>query len=208
MDEERRRRRDRSLVTHGLAALLVIAVVAVVWQYRLRPNPDYQAAAETTAAIDAAHAAIVDGTVTLSSEPTEVADGVTGAIVPRGDTEVAMLVAPSGDECYAVWWDATGTRRGRVLAYGLACEPAPVVASNRPADALRFGPPVLDPAGPYDWEDPFLRLLPDREVLELWAIPALIVGAALTLNLLVGISHALLTGEPARLWGLAPSIRR
>jgi hypothetical protein len=190
---EQRRAVRRALLLH-LAVLVVLAgALAVVWAMRFVPNEDHPAALEAVAALDARFADWRAGELTLDEEPTDLGDGVAGARHPRSvGSDRWVLVAPGGTRCYALWWDDAGVRRARTLAVGLPCAPTTEVTSQRIVDIDQAAQARMDPTAPFDWS----ALIPDPERFRVWFLPAMILGLALVLSVLVRASIILITRDP------------
>ncbi len=190
---EQRRAVQRALLLHGVVLAVLAGVLAVVWSVRFVPNEDHPAALEAVAALDARFADWRADELTLDEEPTELGDGVVGARHARSiGSDRWVLVAPGGTRCYALWWDDAGVRRARTLAVGLPCEPTAEVTSQRLVDIDQAAQARLDPTAPFDWSP----LIPDAERFRLWFLPAMIVGLALILSVLVRASIVLITHDP------------
>jgi hypothetical protein len=190
---EQRRAVRRALLLH-LAVLAVLAgVLAVVWAIRFVPNEDHPAALEAVAALDARFADWRGGDLSLDEEPTELGDGVVGARLTRAvGSDRWVLVAPGGSRCYALWWDDAGVRRARTLAVGLPCAPTAEVTSQRLVDIDQAAQAQMDPTSPLDWS----ALIPAPERFRVWFLPAMILGLALGLSVLVRASIVLITHDP------------
>jgi hypothetical protein len=190
---EQRRGVQRALLRHAVALAVLAGVLAAVWSVRFIPNEDQPAALEAVAALDARFADWRAGELTLDEEPTELGDGVIGARLTRAvGSDRWVLVAPGGTRCYALWWDDAGVRRARTLAVGLPCVPTADVTSQRVVDIDQAAQARMDPTAPFDWS----ALIPDAERFRIWFLPAMIVGIALVVSVLVRASIILITHDP------------
>jgi hypothetical protein len=185
-----RRARDRSLLRDGIVLLVVIAAVASMWPLRLVENEDYPAGQALVERFDALFVQIRSG-LELGSTPTEVAPGIQGALVEVANETRWVLTGAAGRDCYALWWDQEGVRRGRTLPTTMPCEPSSSVTSPRPQHFERIGRAVRETDGPYDWAP----VLPDPVRYRFWFLPAVILGGGLGLAAVVRITIALLTGN-------------
>jgi hypothetical protein len=185
----RRAARNRSLRRDGIVLLLVVIGLSVAWSVRLVPNEDLPPARVLTERFDAAYREIRAGETTVGAEPTEVADGILGASIPRGDEPRWVLTGEAGSDCYSMWWDEAGTRRVRTVPSTMACEPASALTSPRPETFDRIGQAVGEDAPSAAWG----RVLPDPWTYRLWFLPAVIIGAGLGLSAAVRMTIALLT---------------
>jgi hypothetical protein len=192
-----RRRRVRREVVRDVVALLVVAVLlGVAWLLRLTPDEEHPVGVAATAALDATFEAWRDGELELTEEPSDLGDGVSGVLIRRavgGDRWV--VVTEGGTRCYGLWWDEDGVRGGRTLASRHPCEPSGVVLSRLPDDFDRIGRSSANPEEPYDWSP----VVPEPERMQYWFLPALIVGLAVALSLLVRLSIVAITHDvPSR----------
>jgi hypothetical protein len=172
----RRRARNRSLVRDGIILLLVSVALLVAWQFRLTPNEDRPPAVELTQRFDALFLELRDDRG-LGTTPTEVAPGIEGGSFEVSGRSRWVLTGSAGSDCYALWWDEDGVRRGRTLPSDLPCEPSRTATSPLPQHFDRIGRSVDDPAAAYQWEP----ILPDPVRYRLWFFPVLIVGAGVGL---------------------------
>jgi hypothetical protein len=186
----RRRARDRSLLRDGLVLLVVAVGLAVLWPNRLVANEDFPLAQALVARFDAMFQEVRAGRE-VPTTPSELAPGIEGIRFERGGEERWVLTGEAGSDCYALWWDAEGVRRGRTVPSTLSCEPSSTLTSPRPEHFQRVGQSVRDPASPYAWAP----ILPDPLVLRLWFLPAIIVGGGIGLAAAVRMTIALLTGD-------------
>jgi hypothetical protein len=190
---ERRRGVQRALLRHLIVLVVLAGVLAAVWAVRFVPNEDHPAALAAATALDARFTAWRAGELTLDEEPTDLGDGVVGARLPRTiGSDRWVLVAQGGTRCYALWWDDAGVRRGRTLAAGLPCEPTADVTSQRIVDIDQAAQARMDPTAPFDWS----ALIPAPERFRVWFLPAMIVGLAMVVSLLVRASIILITHDP------------
>jgi hypothetical protein len=194
-EEERRHRRDRSLVRHTIVLLLVLGVMATIYATRRIPDPDYADGLAVTTQMDLAFETFVAGELDLGEEPEAVSDRVDGALVTVGERTYAVLTGEAGRDCYALWWDADDlTRHGRTLADGIACRPATIVTSMRDIHFERVGRVVNDPTVPYGWD----RVLPLPERDRAWFLPVMAVLAGVVLSITGRIVTTYVTGTPPR----------
>jgi hypothetical protein len=169
---ERRRARNRSLVRDGILLLLVSVALLVAWQFRLTPNEDRPPAVELSQRFDTLFVELWDDPP-FGSAPTEVAPGIEGGRFAVSARPRWVLTGRAGSDCYALWWDEDGVRRGRTLPRSMPCEPSRTATSPLPQHFDRIGRAVDDPAAPYLWGP----ILPDPLRYRFWFFPALIVGA-------------------------------
>lgn len=191
---EQRARRDRSLVRHGIALVLVLVATWLVYVTREVPDPRYADGVLLAEQMDAAFRAVADGDLELPEEPVQVSPRVRGATVTVGDRRFGVLTGEAGGECYAHWWDAGLERRSRVLAAGIPCEPATIVTSIRPVHFTRLGPAVDDPEAAYGWEEVLREPIAER----VWFLPAMVLGGGAALSIVTRIVTTLITGKPPR----------
>lgn len=190
-----RQRRNRSLVRHGLAFLLVVAVATAVYGFREEGDPAHPEAMALAARFDEVFAAVATGELELSTTARTVAPGVSAASVTVGERVLGVATGAAGGECYAFWWDAELVRHSRVLAEGIPCTPATIVTSIRPIHFDRLGPVEEDP-GPYAWD----RIVPSPVRQRLWFLPVMAVLGGVALALVTRIVTTAITGRtPAEL---------
>jgi hypothetical protein len=190
----RRRARDRSLRRDAVVLVVVIVGLAVTWAVREVPDERFPLVAERTAQLDAAYADVRAGDLTVGTEPTEVADGITGVRVEREAGDRWVLASTAADECYALWWDEAGLRRTRTVPPTLPCEAASRFTSTHPTAYDRLGRGGPEGGDGDVWEG----VRPDPVRFRLWFLPALIALGGLGLAALVRMSIALLTGDDPR----------
>jgi hypothetical protein len=188
----RRRARDRSLVRDGLLVVLAVVCMWGAWAVRETPNAARPPAVELTARLDDLFRQVRAGTLVLDTTPRDVAPGIAGARFPGrtlGDRWV--LAGTSDGECYVLWWDEDGARRGRVLASDMPCTPSTEAMSTAPNTYRRLAAKIVeDPDAPNTWAG----VLPDPVRLRWWFLPVMVVGGGVLLAALVRISIAALTG--------------
>jgi hypothetical protein len=175
-------------VRDGIILLLVTGALLVAWQFRLTPNEDRPPAEELTRRFDALFDELRDDRG-LGATPAEVAPGIEGGRFEVSGRPRWVLTGRAGSDCYALWWDDEGVRRGRTLPSDMTCEPSRTATSPLPQHFDRIGRAVDDPAAPYQWGP----ILPDPVRYQLWLFPALIVGAGVGLAAAVRMVIALLT---------------
>jgi hypothetical protein len=184
----RRAARNRALRRDGTVLVAVCLVLAVLWPFRLVDNPDRPLALELTANMDAIFFEVRDGG-DLPAEATEVAPGIQGARVQVGQRDRWVLTGQAGIDCYSLWWDADGVRRGRTLPQTVTCEPVTTATSTRPEHLDRSTSAERDPQAAFEWGP----VLPDAQLFRGWFLPLVLVGGGIALAALVRISIALLT---------------
>jgi hypothetical protein len=185
---DRRRARNRSLRRDGVLVLVTVIGVAIAWSVRLVPNEDHPRALEVTERIDSAYREIRAGEAELGTTPTQVAPGIEGLRFERGGEQRWVLTGEAA-QCYAMWWDETGTRRVRTVPSTLDCSPASELTSPRPNTYDRIGRATAEGEPTASWE----LVLPDPVRHRFWFLPALVVGGGIGLSALVRMSIALLT---------------
>jgi hypothetical protein len=185
---QRRRARDRALKRDGVILVVTLVALALLWPHRLVPNADLPLAEQLTAEMGEVYRAVRAGDLDLAAGSQEVADGIVGASFERGGGTLWVVTGRAGADCYAMWWDADGTRRTRTVPTTLPCEPASELTSSRPTTFDRIGQATREGAD----RDPWLRVLPDAWHYRVWFIPAVIVGVGLALSAAVRMTIALL----------------
>lgn len=190
-----RRRRDRSLIRHGIGLLVVVTLGVTMYGFREEGHPAHPEATALAARFDTVFSAVTSGELDLDETARTVAPGVEAARVTVGSRRLAVATGEAGGECYAFWWDAELVRRSRVLAEGIPCRPATIATSIRPIHFDRLGP-VEDERVPYAWE----RIIPAATRQRLWFLPAMAVLGGVGLALLTRIVSTAITGRtPAEL---------
>jgi hypothetical protein len=177
-------------VRDGILLLVVSAALLASWPFRLVANEDRPPAEALTERLDALFQEVREGRE-VPTDPTELAPGIQGARLEVGAAARWVLAGEAGSDCYVLWWDESGVRRGRTLPSAMACEPTTTATSPRPQHFDRIGRAVDDPDGPYEWS----RILPDPIRYRFWFMPAIIVGTGVALTAAARMVIALLTGN-------------
>jgi hypothetical protein len=182
--------RDRSLRRDVVVLVVVCVGLTVAWPLRLMDNPELPSAVELTARMDEVFFGTRDGDE-LPTEADEVAAGIRGARVEVGGRTRWVLAGRAGIDCYVLWWDDDGVRRGRTLQATVPCEPSTTATSTRPEHVDRTTSAERDIDADYDWGP----VLPDAVLFRVWFLPSVLLAGAVGLGALVRISIVLLTGK-------------
>jgi len=190
---ERIRRRNVSLIRVSVALGSVIVLFVVVVISRTETNSARSEAEALVTRMEEAFTAMEDGVADDFAESEGRVHGAT-VTLPTGE-ELAVLLGEAGGECYVLFWGQDGSRRARVLADSLPCEPGPVIASPNQSSYVRQTPawswhlPWLQ--GEFDWD----TILPSETRQRTWFIPSMLLLSAAAAGLLTRTSVILLTGS-------------
>jgi hypothetical protein len=187
---DERSARNRALGRDGVVLAVVCLALVLLWPSRLVDNPDLPLAVELTGRMDEIFLEVRDGG-DLPVEATDVAPGIRGARVQVGQHDRWVVTGRAGHDCYSLWWDEDGVRRGRTLPETVPCEPSTTATSTRPEHLDRSTSAEPDPLAAYEWGP----VLPEPELFRVWFLPGILVAGAIGLAALVRISIALMTGN-------------
>lgn len=186
---------DRRTVVWALArdcAVMLVAMTIVVAaaSFRTVPNEAFPAAQAFTARLGRVYDDVRSQDLEMATGPTEFQPDVMGARVSQSRWAVAGQV---DGVCYAMWWDASGLRRIRVIPTTVECSPANG-ANDSARMIARTAPAAHASSGDANWD----ALWPDETRIQLWWWPLVFVAGAIALSAFVRVVVRLVTGRSTR----------